>query len=72
MICASKFNIPVFEYSARKVKQSLTGNGNAHKNQLKFMVMKELKIKSFNAPTDASDALGIALCHINQVNIKEL
>ena len=72
MICASKFNIPVFEYSARKVKQSLTGNGNAHKNQLKFMVMKELKIKSFNAPTDASDALGVALCHINQVNIKDL
>ena len=72
MICASKFNIPVFEYSARKVKQSLTGNGNAHKEQIKFMVMNELNIKNFNAPTDASDALAIAICHVNQVKVNEL
>ena len=72
MVCASKYNIPVFEYSARKVKQSVTGNGNADKTQVKFMVEKELNIKNFNAPIDASDALAIALCHIHQVKVKEL
>ena len=72
MICASKYNIPVFEYSARKVKQSITGNGNADKTQVKFMVENELNIKNFNAPIDASDALAIALCHINQIKIEEL
>ena len=72
MICAAKYNIPVFEYSARKVKQSITGNGNAHKSQIKFMIMKELNLKQFNAPIDASDALAIALCHISQVRIEEL
>ena len=72
MICAAKYNIPVFEYSARKVKQSITGNGNAHKSQLKFMIMKELSLKQFNAPIDASDALAIALCHIYQVRLEEL
>ena len=72
MICAAKYNIPVFEYSARKVKQSITGNGNAHKSQVKFMIMKELNLKKFNAPIDASDALAIALCHIYQVRIEEL
>ena len=72
MICAAKYNIPVFEYSARKVKQSITGNGNADKTQVKFMVENELNIKNFNAPIDASDALAIALCHINQIKIEEL
>ena len=72
MICAAKYNIPVFEYSARKVKQSITGNGNAHKSQIKFMIMKELNLKNFSAPIDASDALAIALCHIYQVRLEEL
>ena len=72
MICASKYNIPVFEYSARKVKQSITGNGNADKTQVQFMIQNELNIKNFNAPIDASDALAIALCHINQVKVNEL
>ena len=72
MICASKYNIPVYEYSARKVKQSITGNGNAHKSQIKFMIMKELNLKNFNAPIDASDALAIALCHMYQVKIEEI
>ena len=72
MICAAKYNIPVFEYSARKVKQSITGNGNAHKSQIKYMIMKELNLKEFNAPIDASDALAIALCHIYQVRLEEL
>ena len=72
MIGSAKFNIPVFQYSAKKVKLSLTGNGNAHKSQLQFMVKKELKLSVFNAPADASDALAIAICHINQVRINEL
>ena len=72
MICAAKYNIPVYEYSARKVKQSITGNGNAHKSQIKFMIMKELNLKNFNAPIDASDALAIALCHMYQVKLEEI
>ena len=38
----------------------------------KFMIMKELNLKQFNAPVDASDALAIALCHIYQVRLEEL
>ena len=72
MVCASKYNIPVFEYSARKIKQSITGNGNAHKTQVKFMIMKELNLKEFKAPIDASDALAIAICHLYQLKLEEL
>ena len=72
MVSASKYNIPVFEYSAKKIKQAITGNGNAHKEQVKFMVMKDLNLKNFNAPIDASDALAIAICHLYQMKIDEL
>ena len=72
MVCASMRKIPVFEYSARKVKQSVTGNGNAHKSQVKYMISKEFNIKNENFSSDASDALAIALCHLNQIKINEL
>ena len=72
MVSASKYNIPVFEYSAKKIKQAITGNGNAHKEQVKFMIMNDLNLKFFNAPIDASDALAIAICHLHQTKINEL
>tara|TARA_B100001250_G_C19527596_1_gene668820 strand:- start:56 stop:538 length:483 start_codon:yes stop_codon:yes gene_type:complete len=72
MLCAAKNNIPVFEYSAKKVKQSVTGNGNADKVQLQYMIKQIFNLKNLPKPLDASDAVGIALCHFNQVKIKEL
>ena len=72
MVCASMHKIPVFEYSARKVKKSVTGNGTAHKSQVQYMIIKELNLKQNNFSTDASDALAIALCHLNQIKIQEL
>ena len=72
MLSASNNDIPVFEYSARKIKQSITGNGNAHKSQVKYMVMKQLNLDNIDCPTDASDALAIALCHLNQIKLEEL
>ena len=72
MLCASSKSMPVFEYSARKIKQSVTGNGNADKSQVKYMIMKEFNLKTFNFPDDASDALAGALCHLNQTKLDEL
>ena len=72
MLCASNNNIPVIEYSPRKIKQSITGNGNADKSQVKFMVSQELNLKNMDFPDDASDALAIALCHNNQIKLNEL
>ena len=72
MLCAANNNMPVFEYSARKIKQSVTGNGNAHKSQIKYMVMKQFNINKLDCPEDASDALAIALCHLNQIKLQEL
>ena len=72
MMCAAKHNMPVFEYSAKKVKQAITGNGNADKTQLQYMIKQIFKLKHLPTPLDASDAIGIALCHINQIKLKDL
>ena len=72
VLAAAKYKLPIFEYSAKKVKQSITGNGNADKTQVQYMIIKILNIKTTSMPLDASDALGIALCHLNQLKVNEL
>jgi len=64
MVAAVHKNIPVFEYEARKIKQSVVGNGGAEKQQVQHMVKTLLKI-SKSPQEDAADALAVALCHAN-------
>ncbi len=71
MVSAALENITIFEYSAKKIKQSVTGNGNANKEQVKFMVTSILNIDN-NIGLDASDALGVAICHFQQFRVNEL
>ena len=65
-------DIVIYEYSAKKIKQSLTGNGNAHKEQVKFMVSNLLKLKEAPKSNDASDALAIAICYFLQNRFEDL
>jgi crossover junction endodeoxyribonuclease RuvC len=51
------------EYAPKKIKQSVTGNGNASKEQVAKMIMTLLGIKELPKLLDATDALGVALCH---------
>lgn len=59
-------NVPIFEYSPKKIKQSVTGNGNASKEQVAAMLQKLLSIKALPHYLDATDALGAAMCHYFQ------
>jgi len=61
------FKIPVTEYAPKKVKQSITGNGNADKEMLWKMLASILSIKKQPKYYDATDALGVALCHLYQL-----
>ena len=72
MVAAASKGIPIYEYSARKVKQSVTGNGNAHKSQIQFMVKAKLQMDHNPEPIDAADALAIALCHDHQFRVADL
>ena len=72
MVAAASNQVPIHEYSARKVKLSLTGNGNAHKNQIQFMVKAKLKMDCIPEPMDAADALAVAICHDHQFRMADL
>ena len=63
MAAALSRQIPIVEYSPKTVKQSVTGNGNASKEQVASMLDHLLKMKLDAAMFDATDALGIAVCH---------
>lgn len=61
-------NIPITEYSPKKIKMSITGNGNASKEQVAAMLQQLLKFKNTSQHLDATDALGAAMCHYFQNN----
>jgi crossover junction endodeoxyribonuclease RuvC len=57
-------DVPITEYSPKKIKMAITGNGNASKEQVAAMLKNLLNLKEF--PTkylDASDGLAVAVCH---------
>ncbi len=60
---AMSANLPVTEYSPRKVKQAVTGNGNAGKEQVWKMLQQLLHLTEAPKHFDATDALAIAVCH---------
>lgn len=62
IVSAANSGLPVHEYSARQVKQSVVGNGGADKAQVQHMVQALLKLAR-KPQADAADALAIALCH---------
>ena len=59
-------NVPISEYSPKKIKQSITGNGNASKEQVAAMLQTLLNVNELHNYLDASDALGAAVCHYFQ------
>lgn len=63
MAAALYRGIPIFEYSPRKIKQAVTGKGNASKEQVAAMIATLLKMKTSGIKLDATDAMGAALCH---------
>ncbi len=58
--------IPIFEYLPRKIKQSITGNGSATKEQVALMLQSQLNFEEMPKHLDATDGLAAALCHIYQ------
>jgi crossover junction endodeoxyribonuclease RuvC len=63
MSAALAREIPIIEYAPKKVKQAVTGNGNASKEQVAKMLMTIFKFKEAPKLFDATDALAVALCH---------
>jgi crossover junction endodeoxyribonuclease RuvC len=56
-------NLPVYEYAPKKIKMSITGNGNASKEQVSVMLQQLLKFEELPKYLDATDGLAAAVCH---------
>jgi crossover junction endodeoxyribonuclease RuvC len=65
MLAASSRGLEVAEYSPLSIKSAVVGYGKADKQQVQQMVTRLLKLAAPPEPTDASDALAIAICHIH-------
>jgi crossover junction endodeoxyribonuclease RuvC len=70
MLAASWSGLEVAEYSPLSIKSAVVGYGRAEKHQVQQMVMRLLHLDSPPQPTDASDALAIAICHIHTASTR--
>ena len=71
IVAAVHCGLPVAEYSALQVKQAVVGQGRAEKGQVQKMLKALLGLPEI-AQSDASDALAVAICHINSYGLKQI
>ncbi len=69
MAAALLRDIPVTEYSPKKIKQAITGNGNASKEQVSKMLKQTIQFDDQPKYLDATDGLAAAVCHYFQKDI---
>lgn len=70
-LCATfAYDVEVFEYAPREIKQAVTGTGAASKEQVQHMVVNLLSLAGMPA-VDAADALAAALCHGHQQRVRK-
>ena len=63
-------DIPFIEYSPRKIKQSITGNGASSKEQVALMLQRIIEFETMPKDLDATDALAAAVCHSYQKELE--
>ncbi len=70
LLVSGEAGIPVTEYTPTAIKLAVTGSGSADKAAMQQMVARRYGLKEAPSPADAADALGIALCHLQSINLK--
>ncbi len=70
ILAAANKNIPVFRYLPTQVKQQVTDYGGSSKEQVQEMVRLQLGLAECPSPSDAADALAVAICHLHQKQIE--
>jgi crossover junction endodeoxyribonuclease RuvC len=61
LLAGAQSGVPVYEYPPREIKKAVTGAGGATKEQVQFMIMRLLRLKTVPRPVDASDGIAAAL-----------
>lgn len=67
ILAATSKGVPVFSYAPSQAKKAVTGRGCAHKYQVQGMVQKLLNLTAPPQPEDASDAIALAICHLQAI-----
>lgn len=67
LLALAESGIAITEYSPREVKKAVVGNGNASKQQIRYMIAQLLPLTKTDLSSDAADALAIALCHYHRI-----
>src|SRR5467141_2952703 len=65
LLAAAQHGVVVYSYAPREVKASVAGHGHAGKQQMQLMVRALLSMNETPEPSDAADALAVALCHLH-------
>ena len=72
LLAASVRDLPVSEYSPAEVKNAIAGTGRATKDQIQYMLQQMLRLREPPRPSDAADAVAVALCHCQAGPLAEL
>jgi len=72
ILAAAQQGIPTYEYSPAQVKQRVANYGRGSKEQIQEMVRLQLGLSAAPQPSDAADALAIALCHLREIHLSSL
>jgi crossover junction endodeoxyribonuclease RuvC len=72
ILAAAEGKIPTHEYSPAEVKKRVTDYGVSTKEQVQEMVKLQLNLAEAPHPTDAADALAVALCHLRRMHLESL
>ena len=65
-------NIPAYAYAPTVAKRAVTGSGGAEKERIAFLLAAEFGISVANIPLDSTDALALAMCHLQRLRLPEL
>lgn len=63
LLAAALAECRIAEYTAAEIKKAVVGTGRASKDQVAFMVQRQLRLREAPAPADAADGVAAALCH---------
>ena len=72
ILAATNQGIPTYEYTPTQIKQRAAGYGASSKEQIQEMVRLQLGLSQVPEPSDAADALAVAICHLGEIHLNNL
>ena len=72
ILAAASKGIPTYEYTPTQVKQRVANYGASSKEQIQEMVRLQLGLSQVPQPSDAADALAVAICHLREMHLSHL